>query len=413
MSPEIAAIAPPQPKSCRVYPLRAPIIALIAFLTLVDLFATQAILPSLARAYSVTPAAMGFAVNASAMGMAIASLAVAFLGQRIDRRRAIVASLALLAIPTSCLAVAPDLATFTALRVVQGLCMASAFTLMLAYLGEQRSPSDSAPAFAAYITGNVASNFIGRLMSAALADHFGLATNFLVFAGLNLSGALLAHLALQSPPLTTNPATRHHSTLAALVDHLGNPSLQAAFAFGFCILFAFIGAFTYVNFVLVRPPIHIGMMAVGLVYFVFLPAMATTPVAGGFARRFGVRRTIWGALAIALIGLPLIIAPSLGTVASGLMLVAIGTFFAQAVATGFVGRAAAANHGAASGLYLACYFTGGLVGSVVLGQIFDRFGWPACVLGIGLALAMAALLTAQLRASDEAEVASVRVLSGS
>ena len=49
----------------------------------------------------------------------------------------------------------------------------------------------AAPAFAAYITGNVASNFVGRLMSAALADHFGIAANFVVFAVLNLSGALL------------------------------------------------------------------------------------------------------------------------------------------------------------------------------------------------------------------------------
>ena len=45
--------------------LRTVVIGLTAFLTVVDLFATQAILPSLTRAYSVTPAAMGFAVNAS------------------------------------------------------------------------------------------------------------------------------------------------------------------------------------------------------------------------------------------------------------------------------------------------------------------------------------------------------------
>ena len=38
--------------------LRSPITALTAFLTLVDLFATQAILPSLTRAYQVPPAAM-------------------------------------------------------------------------------------------------------------------------------------------------------------------------------------------------------------------------------------------------------------------------------------------------------------------------------------------------------------------
>lgn len=56
--------------------LRTIVIGLTAFFTLVDLFATQAILPSLARAYGVTPAAMGFAVNASTMGMAISGLVV-------------------------------------------------------------------------------------------------------------------------------------------------------------------------------------------------------------------------------------------------------------------------------------------------------------------------------------------------
>lgn len=36
---------------------------------------------------------------------------------------------------------------------------------------------------------------------------------------------------------------------------LRNPRLCAAFGIGFGILFVFIGAFTYVNFVLLRPPV--------------------------------------------------------------------------------------------------------------------------------------------------------------
>src|SRR6266849_4445000 len=113
--------------------LRTIVIGLTAFLTVVDLFATQAILPSLARAYQVTPAAMGFAVNSSTMGMAVAGLVVSLFSQHIDRRLGILVSLAVLSIPTALLAVAPDLTTFTALRIAQGLCMASAFTLMLAH----------------------------------------------------------------------------------------------------------------------------------------------------------------------------------------------------------------------------------------------------------------------------------------
>src|SRR5213596_2554332 len=95
--------------------LRSFVIGLTAFLTVVDLFATQAILPSLAKSYQVSPAAIGFAVNASTI--AVAGLAVAFLSHRIDRRRGILASLTLLSIPTALLAVAPDLTTFTFLRI--------------------------------------------------------------------------------------------------------------------------------------------------------------------------------------------------------------------------------------------------------------------------------------------------------
>src|SRR5262249_39276253 len=116
--------------------LRELVIGLTAFLTVVDLFATQAILPSLARHYQVSPAAMGFAVDASTMGMAVSGLVVTLFSRRIDRRRGILVSLALLAIPTALLAIAPGLDTFTLLRIVQGIFMASAFTLTLAYLGE-------------------------------------------------------------------------------------------------------------------------------------------------------------------------------------------------------------------------------------------------------------------------------------
>jgi predicted MFS family arabinose efflux permease len=383
---------------------RTIIIGLTAFLTVVDLFATQAILPSLAQAYRVTPAAMSFAVNASTMGMAVAGLFVAFFSRKINRRFGILISLCVLAIPTALLAVAPDLMTFTILRVTQGLCMASAFTLTLAYLGEECSAMDAGGAFAAYITGNVASNLIGRLISAGVADHFGLAANFYFFSALNLAGAVLVYFTIRTT-MPILPAGKALSTpFATLSQHLRNTPLLASFGIGFCILFAFIGTFTYVNFVLVREPLSLGRMALGFVYFVFLPSIVTTPFAGAAVRRFGTRPTFWSALALAGLGLPLLLLPNLSAVVAGLMLVGVGTFFAQAAATGFVGRAATADRASASGIYLACYFFGGLVGTAVLGQIFDRLGWPACVAGIAIFLATAAYLAIHLRLkSDESE----------
>ena len=375
---------------------RSLVIGSTAFLTLVDLFATQAILPSLAAAYGVRPAAMGLAVNAATLGMALGALAIAFFSARIDRRLGVMLSLAVLAIPTALLASAPDLASFAVLRVVQGLLMSSAFALTLSYLAEQCSAAETAGAFAAYVTGNVASNLVGRLAAAGAVDHLGLAGNFYLFAALNLAGAALVYFSLA------------HSAPAPMPErfkwaqHLRNPRLRAGFAIGFLILFAFIGTFTYVNFVLVRPPLALGMMALGFVYLVFLPAIFTTPFAGRAVARFGTRSTLCGALLLAIAGLPLLLAPSLALLVSGLALVGVGTFFAQATATGFVGRAATSDRGSASGLYLASYFLGGLAGAAALGALFDAYGWGACVAGIGAALALAALLAARLRTSTGA-----------
>src|SRR5262249_24179980 len=164
---------------------------------------------------------------------------------------------------------------------------------------------------------------------------------------------------------------------AAWIMHMQNSSLRASFAIGFCILFAFIGTFTYVNFVLVRPPFSVDAMTLGIVYFVFVPSILTTPLAAHAVKRFGTRATFWGALGFAAVGLPLMLCSSLAAVLAGMVLVGVGTFFAQATATGFVGRAATSDRGSANGLYLAFYFFRGLLGASNLCQLFDRFGCRA------------------------------------
>lgn len=375
------------------------IIGLIGFLTLVDLFAAQAILPSLAARFEASPAEIGFAVNASTIGMAIAGIGVVFFGGAVNRRTGVVASLAALSIPTLALAFAPDLAVFTALRVIQGLFMVTAFSLTMSYLAERCSAAQSATALAAYVTGVVASNLIGRLISGGVTDGFGVPANFILFAALNLSGAVIAHVALKSakPAATATEAAR--SPVAVIADHLGNACLRTSFAIGFLILFAFIGVFTYVNFVLAAPPIALTPMALGLVYFVFLPSMITTPVAGAIAARYGARLSFFASLGLALAGLPMLLSTSLPVVLAGLAIVGVGTFFAQATATGFVGRAAKHDRAAASGLYLSSYYLGGLAGAAILGRVFDGWGWPATVIVIGGSIVAAGALAAMLKSS--------------
>lgn len=367
-----------------------------AFLTLIDLFAVQAILPSLAVRYQVSPAEIGAAANACTLGMAVASLVAAVLSEGIDRRIGIALSLTLLAIPTAALAFVNDLTLFTLLRVAQGCLMATAFVLMLAYLGEHFSRAESAMAFAAFVAGNVLSNLAGRMLSAQVSGNYGLETTFLTFAALNLLGAVLVVATVSRAAPMSKAAASAHSGFAALKAHILNRELRVSFAIGFLILFTFIGVFTFVNFVLVAAPLNLGMTQLGWVYFVFAPSLFTTLMAGWTAALLGARRALWLFLGIIALGLPLLLVPNLGAILVGLALVAIGAFAAQAVATGHVGATATMDRGAASGLYLCAYFSGGLIGSLVLGRVYEAHGWQGCVLAIGGAVLLAGLLTIRL-----------------
>ncbi|AFL50918.1 YNFM family putative membrane transporter [Sinorhizobium fredii] len=370
------------------------VIALIAFLTLVDLFAAQAILPSLQREFGVSRATMGFAVNASTFGMAAAGLAVGIFGRNLDRRNGIWISLALLAVPTVLLSTTRDIAIFAALRVAQGLCMATAFTLTMAYLAEHFPAERATGALAAYVTGNVASNLFGRILSAAVADLGGLSINFQIFALLNLTGAALVWTTL-SRTKRMMPDRRRRSRSGNLLSVLGNRRLHSVLAIGFLILFVFIGTYTYVNFRLVE--LGLSPMQLGLVYFVFLPSLFTTPLGGLISRRLGAAAGIVLTLLLAVLGLVALISSNLIVVLGGLALVAVGTFLAQALATSQVSRIADAEKAAASGAYLASYYTGGLFGSLVVGKIYDLFGWNTSVLVLVAMLVFAMLSAVPLR----------------
>lgn len=373
---------------------RSTVIAIISFLTLIDLFGAQALLPQIIAAYGVDPGTAGVAVNAATLGMAISGLTVAWFADRIDRKRGIWLCLALLSIPTALLSVTTDIGVFMALRVVQGALMAAAFTLTMTYLSERCHVMAVGGALAAYITGNVASNLVGRLMAVTLSDAFSLSTTFLIFAVLNLVGAGLALVLIGARDDV--PPVRGGSALAAWRRHFAAPELRAAFGIGFLILFVFVGVFTYVNLYLTGR-LGLAPQSLGLVYLVFAPAILTTPMAGPLARQMGPRRALRLSLVVALGGLALTLSGQVWLVLAGLAIIGAATFAAQAAATGYVSAHVKADRAQANGLYLSSYYLGGLLGAAVLGQINARFGWEATVAGIALATLAAILLSRSLR----------------
>lgn len=372
---------------------RSAIIAVVSFLTLIDLFGAQALLPGIVGHFGVDPAIAGLAVNAATLGMAMSGMTVAYFADRVDRKRGIWISLALLAIPTALLSQTDSIWVFMVLRMVQGALMAAAFTLTMTYLSERCDAMAVGGALAAYISGNVASNLFGRLAAVAASDAAGLSGSFLLFAALNLAGAVFAFVTIG--PRDDIAPKRGGRAVEAWRRHLSDPALRAVFAIGFLILFMFVGVFTYVNLHLVNV-LGLSPKSLGLVYLVFAPAIVTTLLAGNLVRRIGPRQSLLLALAAILAGLALSLSASLPVVLAGLAVIGAATFFAQAAATGYVSRNVRADRAQANGLYLTSYYCGGLAGASVLGQV-NHWGWPATAAGVAVAALAGMALAGRLR----------------
>jgi len=361
--------------------------------TLIDLFGPQAISPVLAARFHATASETSFGVNAASLGMAVSGFLAACFADRLDRRRAIIGCLLALAATTILLASSDDLWGFATLRAAQGLCMGAAFAVSVAYVAEEWGPLGKASTvMAAYVTGNIIGQMLGRILAGAIVELAGWREVFFAFGALNLIGGLALWRALPA-------GRRQNSALAASADirerlrmHLSDCRLQGAFAVGFLILAVFASEFTYVNFRLEAAPFNVAPSELGLLYGVFCAAIISTPLAGPMIRRIGHPAALTFGAIVSLSGALLTLSGSLAIVIIGMALVACGLFFSQAVATAFTGYAAQAFKATASGLYMAAYYTGGICGTTLLGLIFEHGGWHWMTMTIiGLLILMAGI----------------------
>jgi predicted MFS family arabinose efflux permease len=276
---------------------------------------------------------------------------------------------------------------------MQGLCVPGVIAVIIAYINEEFS-GRAGTVIAAYVSGTVFGGFLGRFLTGLIATHLNWRMGFIILGILNLLGAFAVR---QWLPLAVNfvPAKHVFRSLGDTWGHLQNPRLLAVCGMGFTILFSLVGAFTYANFHLARPPFNLTPAALGSIFFVYLLGCIVTPLSGRFLDRYGFRRTALLSVSATLTGLALTLASSLPLVIAGLALFSSGIFVSQSAATVLTGQVAGRARSAAAGLYVTLYYAGGSLGTMVAAWFWMKGGWPACV-GLFAAISLGTLLFAFL-----------------
>lgn len=373
-------------------PRLAPVV-LAGAAAFIDLYATQPLLPFLARAFHATTLEVSLTVTASTFGVAVAAPFAGRLADRVGRKRVIVGAAFALAAATLLAATSVSLWQLIAWRFVQGVFTPGVFAVTIAYIHEQWPASSAGQATAGYVSGTVVGGFSGRLIAGVVAADASWRAAFVVLGLLNAAAALLISARLPADA-RADRVRSGRSRIRAVLGLIRNPQLASAYAAGFGVLFSLVAMFTYVTFLLAAPPYRLSTVALGSVFFVYLIGAAITPFVGLVIDRYGHKYGMAVAVAFGIAGALTTLGGRLPVILAGLTLCSTGVFIAQAAASSFVGAAASRDRGLAVGLYATFYYVGGSVGGSLPALFWARWGWTACVflvVAVQLALAVVSM----------------------
>jgi YNFM family putative membrane transporter len=354
-----------------------------------DMYVTQPLLPLLSREFGVAPAKAGLTVSAVVLSIAFASSFYGPLSDALGRKRVMVWTSGLLAMPTLACALTPSFDGLVALRGLQGLLIPGTTAVSVAYIGDAFEPSRVGPTVGRLIGASVAGGLLGRVLSGAVAAHWGWRAAFAVFAGVTGAGAAL--MAAGLAPQRAVARVAWSAAYRGMFGHLRDGRLFGAFAVGLTLFFGFIGIFTYLPYRLTAAPFSLSTGLVSSVYLVYVAGVLVSPIAGRISQTVAPERLMSAGLAVAAIGILMTLAPSLPVVVLGLVVLCTGMFTTQSIAPSYVNRMARRAKGGASALYLAFYYVGGTLGSSLPGLAWQRWRWPGviwmCLGGLGIGLA--------------------------
>jgi MFS transporter, YNFM family, putative membrane transport protein len=345
----------------------------------INLYCTQPLLPLLSRVFHASEAQVSWTISASTLGVALSAGMLAIFAERVDRKKTIVGSMAVLAVCTLLTATSTSLPVLAAWRLLQGVVTPGIFIITIAYVTEEWPALRVPQVMSVYVAGTVFGGFMGRLLGGLIVDQHGWRSVFVVLGLAALGGAGLSQWLLRPAQMRPTEVVAK-SKLAPVWANLRNPRLIATFGIGFCLLFTLVATFSYITFYLSTAPFDLSTRQLSYLFAVYLCGLGTTLVAGTILARVGLRHGMLVALAACVAGLTLTLAPSLVIVTAGLAIEASGIFVAHACANSFLRDAApAGGRVSAAGMYICSYYIGGTVGGVLPGLFWKYGGWPGCV----------------------------------
>jgi predicted MFS family arabinose efflux permease len=370
------------------------LIALLAIgtgTTVANLYYAQPLLDAIGSAFGVSDGTAGLLVTVSQVFYGFGLVFLAPLSDLVDRRKLVVALLAISCLAMAGAAVAPQ---FLVLAVAIGIASTtSVVAQILIPFASTLAPEGERGHVVGLVMGGL---LTGILLARTFAGLLAGATSWrVVFAIAALAMALLA-LALwrampERRPSTSLPYRQLLTSVGALIRR--EALLRRRMVYGACGFGGFSLVWTTLSFLLSDPPFNFGEAEIGLFGLAGLVGAVTAMRMGRLHDR-GHNRVATGAvLAAVLLSWPIFILgrDSVAAILVGLAVLDFGVQGQNVLSQGAIYALGRETTGRVTTAYVTSNFIGGAIGSAAGSIAWTSGGWGA-VCGVGIAFAGIAML---------------------
>lgn len=344
------------------------------------LYSTQAILPDLVRSFGVSAAASTLTLSLTTLGLGVALLLAGPISDSLGRTALVRWSLAASSAVAVLTALSPTWHALLLLRLLQGIALAGLPAVATAYLREELHASAQAQAAGLYIGGTALGGMTGRLLTGLVAEAAGWRWALGATAGLALTCTFAVFMLLPDSR-RFDPAPRGlRPAVGRLRRALTDPRLGLLYLTGACGAGALAAVFNVIGFRLGEGPFHLGVGAVSLLFLSYPLGTVSATTFGRLAGRTRRAPSLAAGVAVAALGIVVMLDDSLPLVVGGVALLVVGFFATHAVASGWVparAHVAGVATAQAASLYLFTYYAGSSLFGSIAGAAWTRGGWPA------------------------------------
>lgn len=352
---------------------------LITAATYMVMYGPQPMFNTISRDLGVDRGSIGLVISVFMVFLSVSPLCVGLLLGKIGIRRALFASSAAMILCGAALYFVPSFGALMTVRTVQGMLTPILLTGVMAAIAGLFRHLDINRAMAGFVAASTLGSLAGRLLGGCSAEWIGWRESLTLMCGL----FVICLFAIRRMPAANNASSVRIHRLSEYRQVLRQKGVAPLICVEACGLFTFAAIGNLIPLRMAELGHGTSEGLIGLMYLGYAVGPVAASCLGPLTRLFGstARLLIFGASLFA-VSLLSFLAPCPTVIFAGLWFVALGEFIIHALCPGVINHLATrtghCDRGMVNGLFLSCYYFGGLVGSWLPGLLYQHFGWTAC-----------------------------------